>query len=153
MFIQPSVSFDWVGYLTNLLMENNLIVLWMLGEVKKSFSLTRIPKILKPFSSAAILHSSNMSWMLSFFPGTVAILRPRTIFAFFLCSLKHPSDFHATATKELEEVIGPKCWVRIWWKKNQTYELKHLSSDKSDFCSLCLTKHCSKFPPKVSRGT
>ena len=30
---------------------------------------------------------------------------------------------------------------------------ENMSSDKSHFCSLCLAKHCSKFPPKVSVGT
>ena len=122
-------------------------------KLNKSFVLTRIPKILKPFFSAAILHFSNMSWMLSFFPWTVAILRPRTIFAFLLCSLKHPSDFHATAAKEFGRSQWAKMLSSNLVEKKQTYGLKHLSSDKSDFCSLCLTKHCSKFPPKVSLGT
>ena len=47
--------------------------------------------------------------MLSFFPPTVVTFLLRTIFAFFLCSVKHPSDFQATTTKE----FGRSQWAKM----------------------------------------
>ena len=45
--------------------------------------------------------------------------------------------------------MGQNVELEFDGKNKQRYGWKHLSIEKSDFCSLCLAMHCSKFPPQV----